>query len=130
TFARSSRYCWRGAAPATAPGLGDGRAAAGGCGDEGAIGVAVAMTALPDGREPLDAERASPARRHRLGRLGAGVDDAADERVELRRHLGVAAERQRHAGIERARDRLVVARKGVEDRLPERALQLRRRNRI
>ena len=85
---------------------------------------------LPDGREALEAAAACASRRLRRRRRGAGLENLPREVIELRRDVGVAGQRQRHAGVERGRHGLVVARERVVNRVAERALDLLRRNRI
>ena len=121
TPAFSSRYCWRGGCGRR---LGDGSDGAG-------------ATLFMDGYQT----EAMPAvRRSRPGSLrragcgagsdGAGLENLPREVIELRRDVGVAGQRERHARVERGRHGLVVARERVVNRVAERAFDLLRRNRI
>ena len=126
TFALSSTYCARGAC---------GRAPA-----PGAPGAIVDAGAATPGLDVLivgyqiDASFSKPEQPALGGRqrrrLAARIEHTPREAVELRRDVGVARERQRHARVERRRHGLVVARKRVVNRMPERAFDLLRRNRV
>src|SRR5206468_6482382 len=81
---------------------------------------------LPERRDFFDAERAALS----ATRTARRVEHAACESVELGGDVGVAGERKRHAGVERRRHGLVVARELVMNRMAERVLDLLRRDHV
>ena len=86
---------------------------------------------LPDGCDPIESQRA--ARRDGAAAWDtspAGIEQAPGESIELFRDAAVAGQRHRHAGVERRRNRAVIARERVVNRMPERAFNLRGRNRV
>ena len=79
----------------------------------------------------MDASFSSPSSpRLAVGSGGASPPGSRTRRVKLRRDVGVAHQRQRHARIERRRHGLVVARKRVVNRMAERVFDLLGRNRV
>src|SRR5262245_1545346 len=85
------------------------------------------LASLPERREALESEKIAFGLAD--GRFGGRIQDPPRKAIELARDLRVAGERERHARVERRGHRLVVARERVVNRMPERALDLLRRNR-
>src|SRR5262245_13498579 len=120
-LARSSRYCCRGWISGRAPGL------ITDAGSGGAIEL-IFVYLLPQRGEALESEKIAFGLADR--RFGARIQNPPREAIELAGDFRVAGEGERHAGVERRGHRLVVARERVMNWMPERALDLFRRNRV